>query len=81
MCAMRNAIISSVNAQWMPRSGALLMIFLSSISGIPHVGHPMVTAFQPPLSHIKGHHPGVANVAKVLNRHATDVHADMAEYF
>ena len=50
-----------------------------NVGDVAHVGHTQAVDFQPALNHIKCHrHAGVTDVAQVINRHAADIHADMA---
>ena len=50
-----------------------------NVGDVSHIAHPQATGFEPALHHIKGHHgTGMAEVAKVIHRHATHIHAHMA---
>ena len=52
-----------------------------NVSDVAHISDLVATGPEPALHHVKGHHhAGVADVAEVVNRHAADVHADMARH-
>ncbi len=49
------------------------------VGDVAHVGHAQTAAPEPALHHVEGHHhPGMADVAQVVDRHAAHVHAHMA---
>ena len=49
------------------------------IGDVAHVVHIITTVAQVPGNHIEGHqHPGMAQVAVVVNRHAAHIHAHLA---
>ena len=53
--------------------------FVVNIRDISHISDFVTTGFEPALHHVKRHHhAGMADMAQVINRHATDVHAHMA---
>ncbi len=46
------------------------------IRDVSHIGHLQIAGLEPPLNHIKSHHhPCVADMTQVIDRHATDIHA------
>ena len=48
------------------------------IGNVANIDHLVAAGTQPPRHHIKhNHHAGVANVAKIIYRHAADVHLDL----
>ena len=50
-----------------------------NIRDVAHIGHAVPAALEPALHHIESHHHArVPNVAQVINRHAANIHADMA---
>ena len=53
--------------------------FVVNVGDVAHIGHPQPVAFEPALHHIKRHHGArMTQVAQVIDRHAADVHADVA---
>ena len=50
-----------------------------NVGDVAHIADAIAAAFEPALHHVEGHHHArMAYVAKVVNRHAADIHADMA---
>ncbi|EWS64299.1 hypothetical protein Y695_02459 [Hydrogenophaga sp. T4] len=51
------------------------------VRDVADVGHAVATHLEPALHHIEGHHhPGVPDVAQVVDGHAADIHAHMAGF-
>ena len=49
------------------------------VGDVAHIGHVITRVAQPALHDVENnHHPGVPEVAVVIDRHAADVHADFA---
>ena len=49
------------------------------IGHVAHISNLVATGLEPALHHVKGdHRAGMAQMAQVIDRHATDVHAHMA---
>ena len=53
--------------------------FVINVGDVADVGHLQARRFQPALGNVKRHHhAGMADVAKVINRHAAHIHSHMA---
>ena len=51
------------------------------IGDVAHIGHVEATGAQPALNHVENHqHAGMSEMAVVVNRHAANVHADLARF-
>ena len=51
------------------------------VGDVAHIGHGVTQVAQVAVNHVEHHHhPGVPQVTEVVNRHATDVHADLARF-
>ena len=49
------------------------------VGDVAHISYLVATGLQPAADHIEGHHhPGMAHVAQVVDRHAANVHAHLA---
>src|SRR5690606_22191207 len=47
------------------------------VGDVAHILNPITRSAQPALDHVKAHqHPGMAQVAKIIDGHAADVHTD-----
>ena len=50
-----------------------------NVGDVAHIAHTKATGLEPALHHIKGHHgAGMPEVAQVIHRHATHIHAHVA---
>ena len=47
--------------------------------GVAVVGHVVARRLQPAINHVEhDHHPGMAEMAIIVDGHAADIHADLA---